>query len=166
MPPVDVVETKSERLAREAQEKQDANTETARSQATSQSRPISEQSFMQYMQLVEERRQRDQEVQNKLVHHILSQGGQGRVNRGRGVSLSDFQNTRPLPFASTPEPMDAEDWLRDTERKLNTVGYSDDEKLRYATYLLSGPAAAWWENLLAIQPSGIGITWTQFKQKF
>jgi hypothetical protein len=84
---------------------------------------------MQYMQLVEERRQRDQEVQNKLVHHIPSQGGQGRVNGGRGVSLSDFQNTRPLPFASAPEPMDAEDWLRDTERKLNTVVYSDDEKL-------------------------------------
>jgi hypothetical protein len=28
---------------------------------------------------------------------------------GRGVSLSDFQNTRPLHFASAPEPMDAED---------------------------------------------------------
>jgi hypothetical protein len=54
----------------EAQEKQDANTETTRSQAASQSCPISEQSFMQYMQLVEERCQRDQEVQNKLVHHI------------------------------------------------------------------------------------------------
>jgi hypothetical protein len=32
--------------------------------------------------------------------------------------------------------MDAEDWLRDTERKLNIVGCSDDEKLRYATYYL------------------------------
>jgi hypothetical protein len=62
--------------------------------------------------------------------------------------------------------MDAEDWLRDTERKLNTIGCSDDEKLRYATYLLSGPAIAWWENLLAIQPPRIGITWTQFKQRF
>jgi hypothetical protein len=166
MPPIDVVETKSERLSREAQEKQDADIETARSQTTSQSCPISEQSFMQYMQLVEERRQRDQEVQNKIVHHILSQGGQGRDNGGRGVSISDFQNTRPLPFASALEPMDAEDWLRDTEWKLNTVGCTDDEKLRYATYLLSGPAASWWENLLAIQPLGIGIIWTQFKQKF
>jgi hypothetical protein len=75
------------------------------------------------MQLVEERCQRDQEVQNKLVHHILSQGGQGRDNEGRGVSLSDFQNTRPLPFASTLEPMDAVDWLRDTEQKLNTTAW-------------------------------------------
>jgi hypothetical protein len=32
-----------------------------------------EQSLMQYMQLVEERRQRDQEVQDKFMHHIMSQ---------------------------------------------------------------------------------------------
>ncbi|KAK1679949.1 hypothetical protein QYE76_040797 [Lolium multiflorum] len=48
-----------------------------------------------------------------------------------------------------PEPMDAEDWLMDTERKLRTVGCNDEEKIRYATYLLSGPAASWWENLVA-----------------
>jgi hypothetical protein len=100
------------------------------------------------MELVEERRQRDQEVQNKIVHHILSEGEQGRDNGGRGVSLSDFQNTRPLPFALALEPMDAEDWLIDTKWKLNIVGCSDDEKLRYATYLVSGPAAAWLENLI------------------
>jgi hypothetical protein len=57
------------------------------------------------------------------MHHIMSQNReQGRGNGGRGVSLSDFQNTRPLPFASAAEPMYAEDWLRDTERKLDVVG--------------------------------------------
>ncbi|KAK1645131.1 hypothetical protein QYE76_062936 [Lolium multiflorum] len=29
-----------------------------------------------------------------------------------------------------PEPMDAEDWLMDTERKLKTVGCNDEEKIR------------------------------------
>ena len=62
--------------------------------------------------------------------------------------------------------MDAEDWLRDTERKLNTVGSTDEEKLRYAAYLLSGPAARWWESMLAIQTPGTTITWEQFKEKF
>ena len=82
------------------------------------------------------------------------------------MSLSDFQSTRPLPFASASEPMDAEDWLKDTERKLNTVGYTDEEKLQYAAYLLSGPAAAWWESMIAIQTPGTAITWEQFKEKF
>ena len=84
---------------------------------------------MQYLQLVEEGRKRDQENQNKFMQHIMSQTGQGRDNGRRGVSLSDFQNTRLVSFASAAEPMDAEDWLRDTERKLNTVGCNDKEKL-------------------------------------
>ena len=90
------------------------------------------------MQLVEEERKRDQEIQNKFIHHILSQTRQERDNGGQGVSLSDFQNTRPLPFSSAPEPMDAEDWLRDIETKLNITGCNNEEKLRYATYLLTG----------------------------
>ena len=90
----------------------------------------------------------------------------GRGNEGRGVSLANFQNTRPLPFAFALEPMDAEDWLCDTERKLRTVGCSDEEKICYATYLLSGPAASWWENTVAIHPPEKVFTWEEFKKKF
>jgi hypothetical protein len=122
---------------------------------------------MQFMQLVEERRQRDQEVQNKFMHHIMSQNReQGRDHGGRGVSLSDFQNTRPLPFASAAESMDAEDWLRDTERKLDTVGCNNEEKLRYTSYMLIGPAACWWETVLTMKPPGSVITWADFKERF
>jgi hypothetical protein len=34
--------------------------------------------------------------------------------------------------------MDAEDWLTDTERKMKAVGAIDEEKVHYATHLLSG----------------------------
>jgi hypothetical protein len=122
---------------------------------------------MQYKQLVEERRQQDQEVQNKFMHHIISQNReQGQDNGGRGVSLSDIQNIRPFPFASTAEPMDAEDWLRDTERKLDAVGCNDKEKLRYTSYMLTGLAACWWETVLTMKPPGSVITWADFKERF
>jgi hypothetical protein len=62
--------------------------------------------------------------------------------------------------------MDAEDWLLDTERKLNTVNCNDSEKLRYATHLLCGPTAAWWDNIVAIHPPGRVFTWDEFKRKF
>ena len=62
--------------------------------------------------------------------------------------------------------MDAEDWLRDTERKLNTVDCNDEEKLRYTTYLLTGPAASWWEGVLAMKPPEAVITWDEFKERF
>ena len=60
----------------------------------------------------------------------------------------------------------AEDWLRDTERKLNTVDCNDDKKLRYTTYLLTGPATSWWEGVLAMKPPEAVITWDEFKERF
>ncbi|KAK1645987.1 hypothetical protein QYE76_063792 [Lolium multiflorum] len=54
----------------------------------------------------------------------------------------------------------------DTERNLRTVGCNDEDKIRYATYLLSGPAASWWENVIAIHPPEKVFTWDEFKKKF
>ena len=164
--PVEHVESESDRLARESQEKQDADMAASNGAGTSETRPLSEDSFMQFVHMAENKRKREQEIQNKFLHNLLAQIERRRDNVGRGVSLSGFHSTRPVPFASTSKPMDAEDWLRDTERKLNTVGCTDEEKLRYATYLLSGPAAAWWESMLAIQTPGTTITWKEFKDKF
>ncbi|KAK1606824.1 hypothetical protein QYE76_030497 [Lolium multiflorum] len=62
--------------------------------------------------------------------------------------------------------MDAEDWLMDTEQKLNTVGCNDHEKVRYATHLLCGPAASWWDNIVAVYPAEKVFTWEEFKRKF
>jgi hypothetical protein len=96
----------------------------------------------------------------------MDRNREGQNEGVQGASLADFLNTRPLPFASAPEPMDAEDWLLDTERKLNTMNCNNSEKLRYATHLLCGPTAAWWDNIVAIHPPGRVFTWDEFKRKF
>jgi hypothetical protein len=101
-----------------------------------------------------------------MVQDVMDCSREVQNDRVHGVSLADFLNTRPLPFASAPEPMGAEDWLLDTERKLNTVSCNDSEKLRYATHLLCGPAVAWWDNIVAIHPLGRVFTWEEFKKKF
>ncbi|KAK1613206.1 hypothetical protein QYE76_036879 [Lolium multiflorum] len=128
--------------------------------------PMMHPDFQQYMRSMEEDRRRYQESQNKNMQDFFAHVINDRGNEGRGVTLLDFQNARPLPFASAPEPMDAEDWLMDTERKLRTVGCNDEEKIRYATYLLSGPAASWWENVVAVHPPEKVFTWEEFKKKF
>jgi hypothetical protein len=82
-----------------------------------------------------------QEIQNKFMQELMGQVGAGRISEARGVSLSNFLNAKPLPFASAVEPMDAEDRLMGTERKLKAIGANDEEKVRYAVYLLFGLAA-------------------------
>ncbi|KAK1653618.1 hypothetical protein QYE76_071423 [Lolium multiflorum] len=101
----------------------------------------------------------------EFFHDLLQQNKVERPEY-QGVTLSDFQNTKPISFAYAPEPMDAEDWLMDTERKLNTVGCNDLEKVKYATHLLCGPAASWWDNIVAVYPADKVFTWDEFKRKF
>ncbi|KAK1606090.1 hypothetical protein QYE76_029763 [Lolium multiflorum] len=120
-------ESEEQRLEREARQKAEAD-EAARNQFPPPP-PMTQQNFVQYMQMMEERQRVTLEQQNKFFQELLQQNRAERPEN-QGVTLSDFQNTKPISFAYAPEPMDAEDWLMDTERKLNTVGCNDQEKLR------------------------------------
>ncbi|KAK1618860.1 hypothetical protein QYE76_024377 [Lolium multiflorum] len=111
-------------MEREAKQKEEAD-EAARNQLPPP--PMTQQNFLQYMQMLEERQRITLEQQNKFFQELLQQNKVERPDN-QGVTLSDFQNTKPISFAYAPEPMDAEDWLMDTERKLNTVGCNDLEK--------------------------------------
>ncbi|KAK1686195.1 hypothetical protein QYE76_047043 [Lolium multiflorum] len=160
-----LVETEEARREREAREKEEADAAARAENAPPPPHPMMHPDFQQYMRSMEEDRRRYQESQSKNMQDFFTHVINDRGNEGKGVTLSDFQNARPLPFTSAPEPMDAEDWLMDTERKLKTVGCNDEEKIRYTTYLLSGPAASWWENLVAVHPDKV-FTWEEFKKKF
>ncbi|KAK1599860.1 hypothetical protein QYE76_018436 [Lolium multiflorum] len=157
-------ESEAQRLEREAKQKEEAD-EAARNQLPPPPPPMTQQNFLQYMQMMEERQRITMEQQNKFFHDLLQQNKVDRPEN-QGVTLSDFQNSKPISFAYTPEPMDAEVWLMDTERKLNTVGCNDLEKVRYATHLLCGSAASWWDNIVAVYPAEKVFTWEEFKRKF
>lgn len=62
--------------------------------------------------------------------------------------------------------MDADDWLRDIEGKLNLCRCNDEEKVAFAAYYLQGAAAAWWESYKSVLPQGVPVTWNVFKEAF
>jgi hypothetical protein len=72
--------------------------------------------------------------------------------------LRDFQNPNPPTFTKSTEPLDADDWLRTIENKLEYAGVGENEKVLYATHFLAGAAGAWWENVRAMQPEGQVMT--------
>jgi hypothetical protein len=55
--------------------------------------------------------------------------------------LGEIQRTKPPTFSQAMEPMDADDWLKSVEKKLQVVQCSDREKVLLAAHQLSGPAA-------------------------
>ncbi|XP_073355036.1 uncharacterized protein [Aegilops tauschii subsp. strangulata] len=83
---------------------------------------------------------------------------------GRG-SCEKTAAAWPRRFSSSPEPIVADDWLRAVNRNLETVGCTDAERVRFASHLLEGLAAAWWDNYLVTYPIAT-ITWPQFQDAF
>jgi hypothetical protein len=57
--------------------------------------------------------------------------------------LGDFQCTKPPIFSYVVELIDADDWLKYVEKKLQVVQCNNHEKVMLASHQLSGPAANW-----------------------
>jgi hypothetical protein len=62
--------------------------------------------------------------------------------RGR---LGDFQHTKLLTFSHIVELMDADDWLKSIEKKLQVVQCNNRERVLLASHQLSSPASDWWD---------------------
>ena len=76
--------------------------------------------------------------------------GQNGNQNGHHSKLSNFQRTKPPSFSQVIDPLDADDWLRTIERKLEIARTEEDDKIPFATHYLEGAAAIWWENIKAM----------------
>jgi hypothetical protein len=77
-----------------------------------------------------------------------------------------FMGHKPPTFASSPDPLHADDWLKSVEKMLNIAQCSDREKVLYASGRLTGPAADWWDSYVAALDAADTITWAEFTTQF
>jgi hypothetical protein len=73
---------------------------------------------------------------------------------------------KPPTFASSPDPLHAEHWLKSVEKMLNIAQCSDREKVLYASGRLAGPAADWWDSYIAAHEAADTINWAEFTTQF
>jgi hypothetical protein len=64
------------------------------------------------------------------------------------------------------EPMDADDWLKSVEKKLQVVYCNNLEKVLLASHQLSGPAADWWDAYVEAHEEPESINWPEFRPAF
>src|SRR4051812_32167254 len=69
-------------------------------------------------------------------------------------------------FRCSSDPLEADDWLRSVERKLDTAHVAPNDRVIFAAYFLEGAALQWWENYVAMQPDGHIVTWQEFRDTF
>jgi hypothetical protein len=78
----------------------------------------------------------------------------------------DFQCTKPPTFSQAVEPMDADDWLRLVEKKLQVVRCNNREKVLLASHQLSGTVADWWDAYVEAHEEPESINWLEFSATF
>jgi hypothetical protein len=64
------------------------------------------------------------------------------------------------------DPMDADDWLKSVENKLQVVQCNNHEKVLLASHQLSGPAADWWDAYVEAHEEPESINWPEFRVAF
>jgi len=80
--------------------------------------------------------------------------------------LTAFLRTKPPTFAGSSNPLEADDWLRVIQRKLEPFECQERDKVLLAAHHLNGTALAWWENYYAAAEDAITITWDKFVKEF
>jgi hypothetical protein len=81
--------------------------------------------------------------------------------------LAEFLLMRPPQLDVTRDPLEADDWLKATEKKLLIAQCTEREKVLFAAHQLYGPAADWWDAYSTSHPNAYStITCTEFKDSF
>ena len=66
--------------------------------------------------------------------------------------LADFNRMQPPKFAGSGDPIEADDWLREIEMKLEVVHADDRDMVLLAVQQLRGSALAWWLSYREMNP--------------
>jgi hypothetical protein len=62
--------------------------------------------------------------------------------------------------------MDANDWLKSIEKKLQVVQFNNHEKVLVASHQLSGHAVDWWNAYVEAHEELESINWLEFRAAF
>jgi hypothetical protein len=101
-----------------------------------------------------------QNQQNQQHQHQQQQAPQARDKH------RDFMSHHPPAFSHALDPLDADDWLKVIEKKLDITQCNDQEKALYASGRLEGAASDWWDAFTTAHANANAITWQEFHVNF
>ncbi|KAK6249538.1 hypothetical protein SCA6_003543 [Theobroma cacao] len=104
--------------------------------------------------LVREQRQRLQPVQQV-------------DNSSDWKALGEFKKIAPPPFKGSTNPDDAELWIEEMKKAFDAMRSSDQDKVRFAVYLLQGSAHNWWKGVARTHDNDPEFfNWENFRTAF
>ncbi|XP_058756737.1 uncharacterized protein LOC131629950 [Vicia villosa] len=79
----------------------------------------------------------------------------------------DIFQLNPLSFAGGDHPLEAQSWIRELNKIFKIVQCTDEQKVKFAAFMLKGAADYWWEGEEArMIAKGNKIDWESFQEVF
>jgi hypothetical protein len=108
------------------------------------------------------------------IHQLVSALDRDKVARqpaeGTRCSLKNFCSHHLESFDGRGNHIHVENWLNDMEELLATLGCTNEQKVAYATYKLTGESKLWWQEKKVVLVADLGletaISWEVFKHEF
>ncbi|CAL0314075.1 unnamed protein product [Lupinus luteus] len=103
--------------------------------------------------------------------HQMNQQQQQQAQSSQGSTqykgLDEFCRRQPPRFEGGFAPKAANEWIQELEKIFRALMCADDQKVTYATYMLSKEADNWWEftRRQMVHEHQV-VSWTTFKDKF
>jgi hypothetical protein len=103
-------------------------------------------------------------VASHLMEALVNIRGEGTPSGSKGCSFKEFYEHSFPMFKGNLNSREARDWLTSLENLLRVMDYTDEQRVKYATYKFFGEARRWWyakRNSLVMElRSEEAITWT------
>jgi len=103
-------------------------------------------------------------AQQTRLLQALVQDRQGRRENVRGpeARLSEFMKFRSPTFDHVEDPLEADDWLREINKKLDIIHARGRDRVLLAAHQLIGTSGEWWDNYNNASENPKNITWDEF----
>jgi hypothetical protein len=99
-------------------------------------------------------------------HHNNGGNRQGQPEDDLQCKIERFICLKAPTFSYADDLMEADDWLRVIETKLDLTNCTDEECVALAIHQLEGPAKSWWDSHYDSHQDPAHITWDEFARAF
>ncbi|KAJ9557278.1 hypothetical protein OSB04_011892 [Centaurea solstitialis] len=84
------------------------------------------------------------------------------------VLFKSFRSSGATEYTGQSDPVLAMQWVQNTEKVFRTIRVHDEDKLRYASAMLTDRALVWWDNTYESLDSNTreNMLWDEFRSKF
>src|SRR4051812_44594717 len=96
-----------------------------------------------------------------FIDQLQNQNQNNHQNHQHGIDLQGFMLLSDPTLHHPEQPLEADDWLRDVTRHLESAGENNVNYVTFATYLLRGPAALWWDTHKRSLDEGTVVSWNE-----